>query len=214
MTTIMTNLLHKAYGDINAGNVQSALDVLERLVQVDPLNIEAWEAYMQICETCEELDSLCERILQVPGIIEINRESIFDYYYFLRRNFKSCELKFGPQRNVTLEVMNQFSFSLIDESMAPNKLDSSSVFQKSFIRLLGKVMFVPYIILLLAGLSLIFAANSFGYWMLVFLVLGFFISSRTLNPSIAESNKDQATSPSIFSNKRGDQIHYRSEMIH
>ncbi len=210
----MTNLLHKAYGDINAGNVQSAQDVLERLVQADPLNIEAWEAYMQVCETCEELDSLCERILQVSGINEVNRESILDYYYFLRRNFKSCDLKFEPQRNVTLELINQFSFSLIDQSMAPGKLDASSVFHKSFIRLLGKVMFVPYIILLLAGLSLIFTANSFGYWMLVFLVLGFFISSRTLKPPFAEANKEQSSSPSFFSNNRSDQIQYRSEVIH
>ena len=209
----MTNLLHKAYENIDAGNVQSAQDILERLVQVDPSNIEAWEAYMQICETCEELDSLCERILQVPEIIGVNRESIFDYYYFLRRNFKSCDLKFGPQRNVTLELMNQFSFSSINQSLIMDKSNTLDRFQQSFIRLLGKVIFVPYIILLLTGLTLLLTGNNFGYWMLIVLAPGIIISLQKMKVPINDAKHEHRAGQTIFSGKQGDEIRYYSELI-
>lgn len=210
----MMNLLHDAYTKFDMGNTQSAKEILEELLRIDPLNIEAWEAYMQISETCEELDSLCERILQVPGIIEINRESIFDYYNYLRKNFKSYELKFGLQRNVKLEMMDQFNFSSLDQSPISGRLSSSGAFRQYFIRLLRKVIIIPYVVLLLAGLNLLFEDNSFGLWILLFLTLSFFICSQKKDKPAGGANQRQPGSQSMFPRKRGDQIRYHSELIH
>ena len=166
----MENTLHKVYGHIEDGDLQSAIDVLEFLLSVNSADVEAWEAYMQICSSCEELDFLCERVLQVVGINRIDRESILDYYYFLRQKLTSRDLFIESQKSVTLELVDQFNLTLNDQSNDYVKFKYGPAW---FLR---KAIVVPYVVLLMIGLNLLSVRNNFGYWILMVLALSTTIS--------------------------------------
>lgn len=210
----MPNLLHKAYENIDAGNVESAIDILETLVCVEQMNVEAWEAYMQICGTCEELDFLCERVLQISDVTDMDRESIIEYYYFLRQRFKSCSLNVERQRTVTLELVDQFDYTINNQSLLLGKSDVFARFKQGFVRLLGKIIVVPYFVLLLTGLSLLSAGNNFGYWVLVVLLLGINSSLWRASSKMFDAHHRLFARQRKFSHKRNDEIDYRPELIH
>jgi len=209
----MTNLLHKAYENAHAGNVQSAIDALETLVCMEPMNVEAWEAYMQICGTCEDLDILCERVLQISGLTETDRESIVEYYYFLRQRFKSCNLNFERQTAITLELVDQFDFTITSQPQFPGKSDVFVRFKRFFVRLLGKIIYIPYLVLLFAGLNLLSAGNNFGYWVLVVLLLGICSSLWRVNLKMVDAHQKLFARQVIFSHKRNDEIGCSPEFI-
>ena len=108
-------LIHQAYQCTQAGDFRSAGNILESLIGVDPLDVEAWEAYMQISSTCDELDILCERVLQVPDINSVDRKSLLDYYFFLRHRKESGSL---PLRYV--EFQQSLSFCPQPEKRSNN----------------------------------------------------------------------------------------------
>jgi len=210
----MANLLRKAYKNIDAGNVQSAIDALEILVCVEPINVEAWEAYMQICRTCEDLDFLCERVLQISGVTEMDRESIVEYYYFLRQKFKACNFNLEQQRTVTLELVDQFDFTITSQPLFPGTSGVFIRFKQGLTRLLGKIIVVPYLVLLLTGLSLLSTGNNFGYWVLVVFLLGMSSSMWRVDKKMVDAHQKLFARQVILSHKRNDDIGYRPELIH
>ena len=207
---VTANLLHEAYGHIDAGNLQSAIDILESLLSFEPMNVEAWEAYMQICVTCEELDCLCERAIQVAEINRTDRESILDYYYFLRQKLRSCGSEFESQKMITIELVDQFSFTLRDQL---NLVDCTKS-QHGFTWLLGKVIIIPYIILLAIGLNLLSVGNNFGYWILIVLALIIVASMwKTIFP-LVENNRKPSVHMPTYPSVCGDEISCHPELIH
>lgn len=212
--TIMANLLHKAYESIDTGKVESAIAALETLVRVEPMNIEAWEAYMQICETCEELDFVCERVLQIAGVNDMDRESVIGYYYFLRQKFKTCTSNSERQRTVILELVDQFDFTIINQSLLPGRPGVLSRFRQFFARLLEKIIVILNLVLFLIGLSLLSTGNSFGYWVLVVLLLGVSSSPWRVSLKMMDSHMKLFMRQMMVSHKRNDEIGYRPELIH
>jgi len=212
MAMLMANLLHTAYKNINAGNIQSAIDTLETLVCVEPMNVEAWEAYMQICGTREELDCLCERVLQVSSVTPVDRESIIEYYDFLRQKFKFCSLDEEQQGTVTLELVDEFNYTVMDQRLFQEKFGVISRFKQEFGSLLGMVITIPYLVLLLIGLRLLFVGNSFGYWVLIVLLLG--IAPRLCSPDVQMVVvRKFFVYQGVYSHKRNDEIIYHPELI-
>jgi len=212
MAMLMTNLLFMAYKNIDVGNVQSAIDALEMLVCVEPMNVEAWEAYMQICETLEELDHLCERVLKISSVTPVDRESIIEYYDFLRQKFNSYSLDDERQQIVTLELVDQFNYTVMDQSLFPGKVDLFSRFKQEFDRLLGMVITIPYLVLLLIGLRLLLTGNSFGYWVLFVLLLGIATRLYSLDVQMVFVRKFFVRQ-GVYSHKRNDEINYHPELI-
>jgi len=168
----MENSLHKVYEYIDSGELQSAVDVLELTISTNPLNIEAWEAYMQICSSSCELDFLCDRALKVAWANELDRESILDYYYFLRQKLIFCNVKVESQKSVTLELVDQFNISLKEESQHCVK------FKYKIAWFFGGVFIISYATLLVLGWSLLSKGDSFGYWILIVLMVSVFIGMR------------------------------------
>jgi len=166
------NLLYDAYEHIDAGNIRSAIDVLESLVCNNPLNIEAWEAYMQICETCDELDFLYERILMVPGLRKSERDSALHYYSFLRKKLSSCDEGSELHKKVTLELVDQFNITLKDLVSTSNQTSAYLKVKFEIVWLLERAVIFSYWVLLIFGLALIYARNDFGYWILLVPTLG------------------------------------------
>ena len=156
-----------AYEHINAGSFGSAIDVLESLICNNPLNIEAWEAYMQICKTCDELDFLHQRILMVTGLRNEERESVLGYYNFLQKKLRSCDEGGESQKKVKLELIDQFNFTLKDQAFTSGQASANSQINIEIARLLGNTVIFSHFVLLILGLALIYAGNDFGYWILL-----------------------------------------------
>lgn len=171
------NLLRKAYTQIEAGNHLDARTILETLVNADPMNVEAWEAYMQMSETCEELDHLCDRVLQVSELTRTERESILDYYYFLRQRIKACGTEVEAQEMITFELVDQFTYTLRERpSSNPTDAAVDRIHEHGIARILRKMVIIPYGVLLAVGLNLLSAGNNFGYWIILVLSITIFVS--------------------------------------
>ena len=211
-TMTSTNLLHNAYLHIDAGDLRSALGILEYLVNDDSGNVEAWEAYMQICETCDELDRLCERVLQIEGIQQIDRGSILDYYYFLRQKIRSSALESELQKRVILELVDQFNLTIKDHLSAQPGWHDRII--GSFTWVLGKAILVPYIVLLGMGLSLLYTGNAFGYWTLAMLVLNGMVNTWKVDLFISTIDRMPSRQRLDYSFMQSDEITCPAEMIH
>jgi hypothetical protein len=188
--TTAADLLHNAYEYIDAGNFHYASAILESLINIDPMNIEAWEACMQISRTCEELDYLCEQVLQIPELNSIERESILDYYYFLRQKMRAHGAAADTPKLITYELVNQFTSSLRDQpSTDSNDFLSRIDFERGLTWLLNKAISTLYLILLLIGLKLVSLHNNFGYWILMVLIMSIFVGLWNMVFPIAENNR-------------------------
>lgn len=163
-------LIRQAYQCTEVGDFQSAGNILESLLDVDPLDVEAWEAYMQICNTCEELDILCERVLQVPDINSVDRKSLLDYYFFLRQKKESFETYGVNHEKITFIVVDQITCVKNDEQPVLDHVCKHSL-KRGLTFILNGYMFVSYIILLIAGFSLLISNNYFGYWIIAVLLI-------------------------------------------
>lgn len=211
---ITATLLDNAYLYIDAGNRQSAVDSLETLVIIDPGNVEAWEAYMQICTTGGELDTLCDRALQVVEISRVDRESILDFYYYLQQKLGSGVLDFETQDTVTIEMVNQFYFTQKDQSSEFANSGKYKNIMGGLIKILGSAMIIPQLGLLVVGLSLIFTGDSFGYWILMVLSLNVFVSKKGLEIfSIVRANQKSPHHHSISLGVQRDDISCQPELI-
>lgn len=172
-----SDFLHEAYHHIEAGNDQYASALLESLVSMEPLHIEAWEAYMQLCPVCEDLDDLCDRVLQVRGLTSAERESLLDYYYFLRQGLKARRESADAPALVTFELVDEFPLALKElHHSASNPASDSNRFKVNFTGWLEKGLTVFYGLLLLVGLQLVADGIQFGYWILLMLAFSVFVN--------------------------------------
>ena len=170
-------LIRQAYQCTEDGDFQSAGHILESLIDVDPLDIEAWEAYMQICNTCEELDILCERALQVPDINSIDRKSLLDYYFFLRQKRESFEAYGVNHEKITFKVVDQIICSKKDEQPALGHAGKPGL-KRGLSFILNGSMLVSYTVLLIAGFSLLISNNYFGYWIIAVLLTAIILGGQ------------------------------------
>lgn len=170
--SMTTNLLRKAYTCIDAGNFQDAKAILNSLVHYDPTNIEVWEISMQICETCEDLDVLCDQALQSVNLDQPDRKSLLDYYYFLRHKLKNQSTGTGAQKMVTFELVNQFTYTLEKPSMVKSARATGTTYRGlNIAKFLGPAITLMYLILFVIGVILISFGNNFGYWIILILFL-------------------------------------------
>jgi hypothetical protein len=197
---IMAELLHQAYQHIETGNIQHARTVLETLLQIEPMNIEAWEACMQISETCEELDHYCEQVLQIPELNPTDRESILDYYYFLRQILRVNSARESTPKMVTYELVDQFTFNLKDpQSGNSTDIVNNLDLERSVAWLLDKAIIILHIVLLVTGLKLINLGNNFGYWIMMVLFISVFVNLWNIilpitdTDQMPDSNQFEAT---------------------
>jgi len=209
----MVNHLDKAYGYIESGNLQLAIGILETLVNADPMNVEAWEAYMQICGTYDELDSLCEQMLQHPEINLTDRESILDYYYFLRQKMRSRGDGYESQKMITLELVDQFNYTLIDRSFISQSNKDDPNLEYGFVGFLGKAIIVPYVVLLVIGLNLLFIGNNFGYWILIVLAISIIVRMWNIIFPVAKVTRKVSVRQRNPSSKLSDELSYRQGLI-
>jgi hypothetical protein len=205
---ILNELLQTAYTHMDAGNPQSARAILDSLVNIDPTNPEVWEACMQISDTCEELDRLCDRMLKTPGILPNDRESILEYYYFLRQKLRIKRTGGKEPKMITFELVDEFSYTL--KSTVEKKPDASENdhVEQGLAWWLGKGILLVYLALFAVSLQLIHTGNDFGYWIILTLALSMFfnlwntLTHAEQNPNLSNPKLTKSSSP-IHNRKHG-----------
>jgi len=171
------DLLEEAYWHDRNGNNQYAKALLESLVSIQPHNVEAWEAYLQLCQTCEELDFLCERVVEIDGLSSWDIESILDYYYFLRQNLKMQIESLDERTMVKFELIDQFTYTLVDhKSSKAHPRESQSSLGKENHRLPGKVILIFYFMVSIAGIKLMNHGTTISYLILLAVMVGILMS--------------------------------------
>ncbi len=86
---VLTNrLLEQAYDLVQAGRFRNAALVLDALVREEPRNIEAWELYLQISSTREELERLARRVCLTAELSSDEKETILSYQRYLLRRWQ------------------------------------------------------------------------------------------------------------------------------
>ncbi|MCC7119742.1 MAG: hypothetical protein IT310_14550 [Anaerolineales bacterium] len=128
---ISSHLLERAYQLINANQMQSAELVLDAVVRVDPQNIEAWIAYMEIHRNCSDLEWLKGRLLRTREISEQDKFELLQYHAVLVEHLRALEsgavkpranynldMKQPQERkawheNMTFELLNIFNYSIV-----------------------------------------------------------------------------------------------------
>ena len=58
-------MLDKAYEHIRGNSYEEARDILEEVLFTDPQNVDAWAAYIHICDTEQDLNQLRSYIINV-----------------------------------------------------------------------------------------------------------------------------------------------------
>jgi len=58
-------LLDEVYDHINRREYKDARNILERILRAEPQNVEAWDAYISICSTRNDLEGLRSHIFSV-----------------------------------------------------------------------------------------------------------------------------------------------------
>lgn len=205
--SVAENLLSKAYVLIQAGNFHHASRVLDSLLLVDPMNVEAWEAYMQISESCEKLDDLCGRILLLSELTPMDRESILDFYYFLRRKLRAFDEQVATQEMITFELVDQFTYTLRYQfATTQNDAAFDKNFEQRLAKFLRKVIIIQYGALLTLGLKLFSAGNNFCCWIILVLAISILISLWNVIFHVTENHSKPRTPQLIFSSARKDKI--------
>jgi len=208
------NFLDEAYVQLQAGNLQEARQILDLLVNDDPMNVEAWEAYMQTSESCEELDDLCERAIQFPDLAQTERTSILDYHCFLRQRIRVCNEKAEAPEVILFELRDQFTYTFDHRSSAAltdprNKKD----FERQIARFLGKAILIPYCVLLTTGIKLLSAGNNFGYWIILMLAITILIGRWNMILHVAEIDMKPRVPPLEFISTRQDIIASQPKLV-
>jgi hypothetical protein len=80
-----SRLLRRAYDLVHDNRIDDAALVLDAVVQEDPQNVEAWELYLQISQTVDELEWLGHRIRTTKQLSAVDREAIMSYQEYLLR---------------------------------------------------------------------------------------------------------------------------------
>ena len=207
----MENSLTQAYSYINAGELSRAENVLESLVRADPTNVEAWEAFMQISKTCDELDNLCNRVLPIAGFTSFERESILDYYYFLRQKMRQPDEEVDDHRMIKLELMDQFSYTLKEQHHSSIKV-SNADFMQWLTWLLPKAIIIPYFALLSVGIKLVSLRNNFGYWIIMVIAISILANLLDMIFPVFRANYPSDDSSVETTEKQGTPIARRTNL--
>lgn len=103
--SISSHLLERAYQLIDANQLQNAEMVLDALVRVDPKNIPAWEAYLEIHQCCGDLEWGMERVLNIKELSIEERGEILAYQtYLMERTDKPEENDANVQVSPTVNI--------------------------------------------------------------------------------------------------------------
>jgi hypothetical protein len=121
---VSSHLLERAYQLINANQMQNAELVLDAVVRVDPKNIEAWIAYMEVHQDRNDLEWLKDRILRTREISDQDKTELLQYHAVLVEHLKKIEsgiVRANTNQDFSFRQMNELavksdksSFELLD----------------------------------------------------------------------------------------------------
>jgi hypothetical protein len=78
-----SQMLKQAYSLADGGRIEEAITLLDMLVRREPKQVEAWEFYLQICSTIEQLKKVGDSVSASKDIDSRDKKEILDYYRYL-----------------------------------------------------------------------------------------------------------------------------------
>jgi hypothetical protein len=196
---ISSHLLERAYQLIDANQLQDAEMVLDALVRVDPKNIPAWEAYLEIHQCCGDLEWGMERVLNIKELSNEEREKILAYQTYLIEHTKEYNENFMkitekvPSANTPLSLESDVAsqegkvmFELLDEYEYPaRKIERNKKrrTRKMFVYKLPDYVWhaIGLLVVFYISIKLLVLGHLFGYLMMGGLIVDGFFWLRSLN---------------------------------
>ena len=77
---VFANLMERAYQLIKSGQYHNAELVLDAMVRVDPKNVMAWKAYLQVYQNRRDLEWLMQRISTVKELSDSDKLELRSYH--------------------------------------------------------------------------------------------------------------------------------------
>lgn len=189
---ISAHLLERAYQLIDAGQLQNAELVLEAVVRVDPKNVMAWKAYLQICQEYNDLEWLMERILKSKDLCDNDKTEIYAFQNYLIQSLnrrKQSTDEGGPKRVYKVASPAQEDvviFELLDEFEYPIRKTEQARRRKP--RQLYKFSIPPYVwqaaallVLFYTSVRMLVLGYLFGYLLIGVFVVGGVYWIRSIN---------------------------------
>jgi hypothetical protein len=192
---ISAHLLERAYQLIDANQLQNAELVLDAVVRVDPKNVTAWKAYLQIYKDHENLEWLMERILKNKELSDRDKADIRAYQDYLIQGLDNWKQngEANPRRMINYESEqilpvqdDAVIFELLDEFDYPARKIERARRKRS--RQIFKYNIPTYIwqgAALLAifyiGVRLLVLGYLFGYLMIGAFIVGGVLWLRNIN---------------------------------
>jgi len=190
--TISAHLLERAYRLIDAGQLQNAESVLEAVVKIDPKNVMAWKAYLQICQDYADLEWVMERISKVAELCENDKADIRAFQNFLIQSMSKRSLNTEdtiPTRTYQVPMPAQedaIIFELIEEFDFPARKVERAKRRKS--RAIFKPNIPMYVwqgfallAVFTAGIRLLVLGYLFGFLLMGLFIVGGVYWLRNLN---------------------------------
>jgi hypothetical protein len=95
-------LLRRAYALAEAGKLDAAAKLLEKIVHDHPELIEAWEFYLQICTSTQQLHRIACQVSLSKQIDSNYKQEILAYYRFLIRERRNKSLALVRNKSIHL----------------------------------------------------------------------------------------------------------------
>ena len=193
---ISTHLLERAYELIEANQLENAEMVLDAVVRVDPKNVMAWKAYLQLYQDRNDLKWLIERILKTRELSDKDKEDICAFHDYLIQNLSVYEQNSKeafPRRMISFEPVdeapaqdNPVIFELLDEFDYPEHKKERVKSRKP--RQIFKYDIPMYVwqaagllIIFYAGIRLLVLGYIFGYLLMGAFIVGGVYWLRSIN---------------------------------
>lgn len=187
---ISSHLLERAYRLIDAKQMQNAELVLDAVVRVDPQNVEAWVAYMEIHRDYQNLEWLKERILRTREINPQDKSELLLYHAVLiehlrkletetpkfvnyNPSFKPAESAKAPAERSVFELLSIFNYSTPKAEPAPRRRPARRRFWKDIDLASPKQQGIALLLVFILALRLLVTAHPLlGYGLLGIFLFG------------------------------------------
>ena len=193
---ISAHLLERAYQLVDANQLQNAELVLDAVVRVDPKNVMAWKAYLQIYQDRNDLEWLMDRILKNKELSDKDKADIRAYHDYLIQVLNKCKQNTDeakPRRIYSVKPEQEapaqdgtIIFELIDEFDFPAcKIEREKRKRPRQLFKYNIPLYVWQAVALLAlfyaGIRLLVLGYLFGYLLMGVFIIGGVIWIRSIN---------------------------------
>ncbi len=209
---ISAHLLERAYQLIDANQLQNAELVLDAVVRVDPKNVLAWKAYLQVCQDDHDLEWLMERILKNRELSDKDKEEFRNYQNYLLQSLNGRkhgmekiyprsvdgiepeQESTGLDGTVTFELIDEFDYPVRTIERVNTRRKPRQMFKYKIPGYVWEA--AALLVLFYVGIRLLVLGYLFGYLVITAFIIGggYWLKNLNASKTIIPSNITHAYS--------------------